>query len=105
PRRYPQTVGIEGFDVSAVMRSADIIMKNGVDYEFRTTVVKGLHEARDFEEIGEWLRGAEKMFLQSFVDSGDLIDACGLSAFGKNELEKFAETLENTIKTVVLRGV
>ena len=40
--------------------------KFGLPYEFRTTAVKGKHTMEIFEEIGEWLKGAESYFIQNF---------------------------------------
>ena len=41
--------------LSRVQRSIDIIRNSGIDYEFRTTVVKGIHTEEDFEDIARWL--------------------------------------------------
>lgn len=60
-------------------------MSCGVDYEFRTTAVKGLHVPEDFEAIGRWIAGAKEYYIQCFKDSGDLIAAQGLSAFSEDE--------------------
>ena len=43
-------------------------MESGADYEFRTTVVPGIHEEEDFDEIGDWIRGARRYALQEFRD-------------------------------------
>ena len=51
---------------SDIRRSADIIMKSGVDYEFRTTIVPRLFRKGDMERIGKWLEGAERFFVQQF---------------------------------------
>ena len=41
PARYAETAGLDGFgarfDIENIERSVDIIMRSGVDYEFRTT--------------------------------------------------------------------
>ncbi len=49
-------------------RSVDLIMHSGVPYEFRTTVVPGIHEEEDFQAIGEWIRGARAYYLQRYRD-------------------------------------
>ena len=43
PELYAKTVGLEKLDLSAVERSKDFLLSGEVDYEFRTTVVRGLH--------------------------------------------------------------
>ncbi len=104
PGSYDKTVGIEGFDLAPVQKSAELLMNGGVDYEFRTTVVRELHSAADFEAIGQWLRGARRLYLQSFKDSGDLIGS-GLSACTPQELESFRAILLPYIPNTFLRGV
>ena len=104
PSRYPETVGIAGFDTAPVECSAALLMSGEVEYEFRTTVVGELHTEADFEEIGQWLAGAKRYFLQGFVDSGDLI-AAGLHAASKAQMERFAAAARKNIPSVELRGV
>ena len=56
-----------------IQESVAFLLGHPVAYEFRTTVIQEYHTRESFEEIGRWIRGAEKYFLQSFVDSGELI--------------------------------
>ena len=42
-------------------------MKSGVDYEFRTTVVKSQLGIEDFIKISEMIKGAKKYYLQKFL--------------------------------------
>ncbi len=104
PDAYAETVGIPGFDLSAVRESAAVLMNGDTDYEFRTTVVRELHRAENFEKIGQWLNGAKRLFLQSFKDSGDILGG-NLSACTPNELEQFRMILSRNITTVSIRGV
>ena len=102
--KYAKTVGIDGFDVSLIRRSIELIQKSGVAYEFRTTVVSPLHEAGDFETIAKQVEGTEKYFLQSFVDSGELLNGDGLSEMPKAELEKALEGAQKIIPQAKIRG-
>lgn len=102
--KYAKTVGIEGFDVSLIRRSIELIQKSGLAYEFRTTVVSPLHEAGDFETIAKQVEGTEKYFLQSFVDSGELLNGDGLSEMPKAELEKALEGAQKIIPQAKIRG-
>ena len=87
-----------------MIKSTELIMGSGIDYEFRTTAVKGLHIVSDFIEIGEWLSGAKRYFIQQFIDSGDIISE-GLEAFSKEEMQKLLAAVREYIKTAELRGV
>ena len=71
-------------------------------FEFRTTVVRELHSAEDFREIGEWLRGDEKFFLQTFEDSGDVIGE-NYSAYDAETMKQFLEILKEYVPNAALR--
>ena len=104
PDKYPLTTGITDVDITAISKSASFLMNSGVDYEFRTTVVKEFHTQADFEKISDWLKGAKCYFLQSFTDSGDILGGT-FQANSKDELEKFKAILEKNIRSVSIRGV
>ena len=104
PEKYALTAGVPGLDMAPIYESADILMRGSLPYEFRTTVVKELHEAEDFERIGEWINRARAYYLQSFTDSGDIIES-GLSAHSKETLEQFLGIVQKYVSNSHLRGV
>ena len=104
PEGYANAVGIDGIDITPAKESVGLIMNSGIDYEFRTTAVKGLHIVSDFEKIGVWISGAKRYFIQQFIDSGDIISE-GLEAFSKEEMQKLLAAVREYIKTAELRGV
>jgi len=104
PEKYPETVGVPSFDMAPVYDSVAILMNSGIPYEFRTTAVRELHTAEDFEKIGEWIQGARAYYIQSFTDSGDLIGE-GLSAHSKETLESFLAIVQKYVSNSHLRGV
>ncbi len=73
-------------------------------YEFRTTVVRELHDTNSFIEIGTWIKGASRYFLQSYKDSENVL-CPGFHSYSKAELEAFADLLRPMIPSVALRGV
>ena len=103
PLRYSETVGISDFDILGVAESTAYLLEGKVDFEFRTTVVKELHSAEDIKNIGKWLEGDEKFFLQTFKDSGDLIGT-GYSGYSAKEMEELLEILKKSIPNANLRG-
>ena len=50
-----------------ILKSIDIIKNSGVNYEFRTTVLKTQLAENDFIEIGKLIDGAKKYYLQKYV--------------------------------------
>ncbi len=104
PKKYPETVGLEGYDISEVERSKNYLLEGHVDYEFRTTVVAQFHEVKDFEEIGKWIKGAKRYFLQNFEDHGTCIRE-GLSEVGPGVLEQMKECVKPYVTEVEIRGI
>ena len=102
--KYALTTGRDDLDIAFIDESIRAIMENSVQYEFRTTVTRQLHEKEDFIKIGEWLAGAEKYFLQAYRDNENVLQR-GFSSHSKQELECFATMLKGQIKTVMVRGV
>lgn len=101
--KYSETAGID-IDMAKIEKSVSFIMTSGIDYEFRTTVVKEYHTLSDIERIAQWISGAKRYFLQSFVDSGDLIKD-GLSAVDKETLDSMKNVCTWHIKNTETRGV
>lgn len=51
-----------------------IIKDSGLPYEFRSTIVPGLHEIDDIAKMGEIIKGAQKWFLQPFKSDVELVN-------------------------------
>ncbi len=105
PEKYAAVTGVPGLDLAQIRESAAYLMICGIDYEFRTTAVRPLHEPADFASIGEWIKGAKEYYIQAFRDSGDLIDGSGLSGFSADEMKIFADIIRPWVPSVQLRGV
>lgn len=105
PALYPQTVGLESPDMEAVERSKNFLLEGRVDYEFRTTVVKGLHTAESLAEAARWISGAKEYYLQQYKDSGNVLDKDGLSAFSDEQMHALAQGLREWVPSVQVRGV
>lgn len=103
-RSYATTIGAEHADLTSVMESAAFLLEGNLSYEFRTTVVREYHEERDFEEIGKWLMGAERYYLQTFSDEhGVLCD--GLHACGEETMLNFLRILRRYIPKAEWRKI
>ena len=102
--KYEVTTGTNSFDISKIEESVNFLLSGKVDYEFRTTIVDGLHETQDIVKIGEWIKGAKKYFLQNFVDSGNLIGS-GLKAVSLDKLKEFEKIAKSSVEKIALRGV
>lgn len=106
PEKYGMTVGIDEYDLENIRESVRFLMSGAVPYEFRTTVVREFHKRADFLEIGKWLAGAERYYLQKFTDSGDLIcREMGLRAYTDDIMEQALEIVREYVPNARLRGI
>ena len=90
--------------------SVEFLMHSGIDYEFRTTLVKGLHTPEDMRDIAAWIAGAKAYYLQSYEPSDNVIclltrTETDFTAFSAEELETFLQIARETIPNAELRGV
>ena len=105
PALYGRTVGLEHFDLEPVEKSKDFLLSGRVEYEFRTTVVKGLHTRESLTEAAQWIAGAREYYLQQFKDSGHVIALAGLGAFDGPEMHALADAVRPYVPSVQVRGV
>lgn len=104
PEKYAATCGLGTVDLAAVEKSMELLMNGGIEYEFRTTVVKEYHTADDIEAIARWIIGAKRYFLQAFRDSGALL-AEGCSGRSEEELFAMADRARPYVGLCEVRGV
>ena len=90
-----------------VDKSAQYLMQGTVAYEFRTTLVKGIHEPQDILDIVDWIGGANIWYLQNYKDSGSILspNSCKMEPFSENELKLFANTANELKLNTVVRNV
>ena len=79
------------------------LWKSGlVDYEFRTTVVRQFHDAQSFAQIGPWIAGAKRYYLQTFTHRATVLRP-GLSAWDGETMEGFAAQMRPYVSHVEVR--
>lgn len=102
--KYALTTGVKDYDLASLDRSLEILKNCDIEHEFRTTIVKELHETEDIIKIGEWMKGEKNYFLQNFVDSGNLIGS-GFSAVSREKLEEMRKAATPYFENVGVRGI
>ena len=105
PELYAKTVGLPSLDLAPIERSKELLLRGDVDYEFRTTVVKGLHTRESIIGAAKWIAGAKEYYLQQFKDSGHVIAIEGLSEYNEQEMHALAQAAAQVVPTVRVRGV
>lgn len=82
-------------NIEKIKQSVEMIKNSGLEYEFRTTLVKKLLSPDDIEQIGRDIAGAKQYFLQKFV-STKTVDEKVLNeeTYNEEELENLKERLK-----------
>ncbi|MBQ9032424.1 MAG: anaerobic ribonucleoside-triphosphate reductase activating protein [Parasporobacterium sp.] len=104
PVNYARTAGLPEVDMGRIRESISLLMEQAPEYEFRTTVIRELHEEADFHGIGELIRGAEHYYLQPFTDR-DSVPFGGFHAPEEEQLNAYADIMRSFVETVRVRGV
>ena len=101
--RYAETVGCAP-DLATMQRSVAYLKGGVVPYEFRMTVTGNHHDDKSVEELGQWLRSDSPLYLQKFVDSGDILDK---TTYGCDEdtMRRYRDILLPYMPNVKLRGM
>ena len=104
PEDYPSTVGVAS-DMGKITESKELLLSGVIDYEFRTTVVKGIHTKESLVRAAEWIAGAKEYYLQQFINSGNLISPEGLSEYNKEEMLDLLGAVIKYVPRAQLRGI
>ena len=103
-KRYNITTGTK-FDHERIRLSVDLIMHSRIPYEFRTTVVPGIHTEKDFLAIAKWIKGANSYWLQRYQETKILDAKLKKKTKGKKlDLEKIKKMIENDFEKIGIRG-
>ncbi|MCR5829648.1 MAG: anaerobic ribonucleoside-triphosphate reductase activating protein [Lachnospiraceae bacterium] len=104
PDGYAVAAGLKEISLSELFETSDFLMTSGIDYEFRTTVVDGLHKVEDFEKIGKWIKGAKRYFLQPYKYSERQFNPKGLDTPSKEMMAQILEVCRKYVPETVIRG-
>jgi len=105
----------ERFSIESIEKSVEFLKGSSIDYEFRTTVVNGIHTVEEFEEIGKWLAGCNAYYLQVFQENENVLAArlrrsesagnITFSAFSRTDMEQMADLAGKYVDKVCIRGI
>lgn len=107
PKNYSKITDSK-IDLNNIEKTIKIV-SNLEDYEFRTTIIKKIHDTKEVEKIAIWLNNLigkpKKFFLQGFKNKGKFIDNKFLQEEDVEEdyLKKLKEVIEPYFKEIGLR--
>ena len=91
--KYELTSGAK-VKIDNILKSINIIENSGIDYEFRTTIIKEFHTLSDIDYISKVLDKKSKYYIQNFVKSDAVLDK-NLHSFTNDELKEMKHILNN----------
>ncbi len=103
PEEYILATGVDKF-LKETEESKDFLLEGTIPYEFRTTVVRGIHTKESILSLAKWIEGAEKYYLQQYKDSGEILNPEGLSSFSNEEMEEFLKIVSPYTKSSFIRN-
>ena len=102
--RYDEASGVK-VDMDNIRESIRILMKSGIEYEFRTTIVPTLLDDIGFEEMMKELEGAEKYVLQQFVSKNCYSERFReIKPYGREEFNHMVMIGGTFVNNLVVRG-
>lgn len=101
--RYDEITGTR-INPDNILQSISLIQNSGIDYEFRTTFVPGLHNLKDLEDIALLIRGSRRYFIQNFRPNKTYDpELMKVNGFPPGLLEEFKDKASTFIKHVEIR--
>ena len=98
PDKYMKVIN-KKIDFNKILESIDLIKKSNIKYEFRTTIMKGVHDKKDIIKILK-LIGDSKLYLQNFQYT-DVVKDKNIKSFSRDELLKLKEELKEYPNVIV----
>jgi pyruvate formate lyase activating enzyme len=106
PDAYSRAVGVEAAGlVPEVEKTVRFLLEDSVDYEFRTTLVPGIHDEESVAQICSKIVGCRKYVLQNFVGDVETLEPTlrNTKPFPALEMEKFLAVAKKIVQNTTLR--
>jgi pyruvate formate lyase activating enzyme len=106
PDKYARLSGVKDIDLERIKESIRLLRNSALPYEFRTTVVPGLLDAEDIQQIADWLEGSLHYILQQFRPAETLDpELRHFQPYTVAYLQNTLKRIEGKFKKISLRGV
>jgi len=86
-----------------IKKSVGIILKNRIDYQFRTTLVKEFHKKEDIVEIAKEVRRAKIYYLQNYEKTEETVSGKQFTPFKEEEILDIAKEAQRYANVKVRR--
>lgn len=99
---YKRIVNVE-LDIDKFKKTASLLQKSWIDYEFRTTIAKNIHDIDIIRRIWEDIKWAKKWYLQNYIDKNILNSAFEWRSFTESELKDFRQIWSEYVEICEIR--
>lgn len=103
--KYKLIVGVN-CNLKNISKSIKLIIKSGIEHEFRSTLLPFWHKKADLKKMTEMIKGAQKYYLQNFETRNELVSPTFKTAksYTRKEMEGLAKVARKIIKNTEIRG-
>lgn len=91
-------------NIDKIKESINIIRNSNIDHEFRTTIIKNVHSIDNILEICSYFDKNEKVFMQNFEQSENVVDK-ELISFTIEELIEINKIIKEKYPNVTVRNI
>lgn len=99
---YNKIVNVD-FKKEDILETISILLEWKIDYEFRTTVVKWVHNEDTMKKIWEMIKWAKKYYLQNYLPKNILNDFFVWDSFTREELNILKKIAEKYVEKCEIR--
>lgn len=105
--KYREAIGVDDEKLfENIRKSIELVQKEEVDYEFRTTVVPELLEEEDLIEIGEEIKGAKRYNLQQYIPENTLDEKYeNVKPYSPEKLKEIRDKIKDYFESCRIRNL
>ena len=102
-KNYQKVTGVQ-IDPKVILKSIGLILSSKIKTEFRSTLVRDLHNSLDVVEMVELIKGAPLYTLQKYINKNPLNPALkGKQTFSDQELLTLKQAVEKKVQACRIR--
>lgn len=101
--KFSESAWVE-FDEKPYLETINILLSSDIEYEFRTTIIKWIHNENIIENIAKYISWAKAYYLQNYKSWKTLDPNFKWESFTEKELENLKKISEKYIKKTWIRN-
>jgi pyruvate formate lyase activating enzyme len=102
PKKYDDIAGVK-INKTNIEKTKKLIQNSDIEYEFRTTIIKGFHNEKMLEEIFRFCQGCQKFTIQNYRNGKTLNPEWKkYTGFRSEELNQIKKIAEQYIEKVLV---